>query len=344
MNNNIIALRMQRQSLCAPISQAHYDALYRDLQPGYNVYWNGFGNPPSLSFRADFDDMEYNRTRQETRALIKLRLVGGNLGWIAPQDLALFSALYRKPLTKPTSRQLALLELIERQGPLTIAQMKEETGMLVKEITPALHRLQEAFLVYEDQNEGQNDRAWYAFGEMFPDADLAAFTRQQALQTALQRVCFRMVWLSAEMAKNYLKLPAKEIALALEALVAEGVLLAQDGGFLLACDAPLLQKALTPPPKCVFALHRNDILVRCDEPALKAAYPHDYPDTLYYLLIDGRWQGAVVGKFRYTPEVSDVLLDLPEAEAEQRKEEIIAAILAISKGVPPAKFCGEALR
>jgi hypothetical protein len=34
---------------------------------------------------------------------------------------------------------------------LTIQQIKEDTGLLVKEITPVLHRLQEAFLVYEDQ-------------------------------------------------------------------------------------------------------------------------------------------------------------------------------------------------
>lgn len=36
--------------------------------------------------------------------------------------------------------------------------MNEETGMLVKEITPVLHRLQEAFLIYEDQYDGEWDR------------------------------------------------------------------------------------------------------------------------------------------------------------------------------------------
>ena len=40
--------------------------------------------------------------------------------------------------------------------------------MLVKEITPVLHRLQEAFLVYEDQYDGEWDRSWYRFEEMFP--------------------------------------------------------------------------------------------------------------------------------------------------------------------------------
>ena len=48
-------------------------------------------------------------------------------------------------------------------------QLKEESGLLVKEITPALHRLQEAFLIYEDQYDGEWDRGWYRFGEFFSD-------------------------------------------------------------------------------------------------------------------------------------------------------------------------------
>jgi hypothetical protein len=41
------------------------------------------------------------------------------------------------------------------------------------------------------------------------------------------------------------------------------------------------------PTKSVFAMHRNDFLVRANEHILKERYSHDYPDTLYYLLIDG---------------------------------------------------------
>jgi hypothetical protein len=36
-------------------------------------------------------------------------------------------------------------------GGLTPQQIKEETGLLNQEIMPALHRLQEAFVVYEDR-------------------------------------------------------------------------------------------------------------------------------------------------------------------------------------------------
>ena len=122
-----------------------YIALYQDLQPGQNVYWNGFGQPPTLSFRAGFNDLEFNRERQMNRQLVKGRFAGGNLGWIMPEDMELFEALYRKELNQPTPEQLQILELIETMGPMTIQQMKEETGLLVKQITPILHDFRKLF-------------------------------------------------------------------------------------------------------------------------------------------------------------------------------------------------------
>jgi hypothetical protein len=310
--------------------------LYRDLQPGQNVYWNGFGDPPTLTYRAAFDDMEYNRKRQAARALVKVRLMGGNLGWIVAEDLELFACLYRKPLTNPSERQTQLLELLEREGPMNIGLMKEMTGLLVKEITPALHRLQEAFLIYEDQNEGQDDRAWYRFSEMFPNVDLIRYSRTDALKILLQRFAYRLVWFDAEMSKSYFKLSAKDMKSAIDALLFEGVLAERDGGYMLASDSDLSDNALV---KSVFAMHRNDFLVKSHEHTLKGAYPHDYPDTLYYLLIDGEFHGAVAGKFRYSPEVSDVRLDLPPNEAAARKSEIIEAIKRLSSK-EPEKYLG----
>ena len=55
------------------------------------------------------------------------------------------------PLTELNERQQTVLEAIQMMGGLTPQQIKEETGLLNKEIMPALHRLQEAFVVYEDQ-------------------------------------------------------------------------------------------------------------------------------------------------------------------------------------------------
>ena len=65
---------------------------------------------------------------------------------------------------------------------MNIEVMKQMTGFLVKEITPVLHRLQEAFLIYEDQNGGEWDRGWYEFSEMFPEINLEKYSRYDALK------------------------------------------------------------------------------------------------------------------------------------------------------------------
>ena len=342
----ITALRMERQFLSRRANRDEYLALYRDLQPGQNVYWNGFGDPPSLTFRADFDDIAFNRIRQARHELIKGRFSGGNLGWIIPEDLELFLALYRKPLLKPTGIQRRLLTLIEREGPLTIQMMKEETGLLVKEINPALHRLQEAFLIYEDQYDGEWNRGWYRFGEMFPDIETEKFTRLEALKIVLMRFTYRLVQIDTAMAKSFYKLPEKEIKAAVSALVADGVLIEADTGFMLKTDAELFRTYTAPAPHFVYAMHRNDILVKSNEHTLKEQFKPLYEhleydhEPLQYLLIDGEFHGVSIGHFRNGPyDLNDVVVDLPDPET--RKEEILEAVRAVNSGKTPKRFMGK---
>ena len=348
MDVKIISLRMERQCFTNKANEHEYIKLYRDTQPGQNVYWNGFGQPPTLSFRADFDDIQFNRDRQLKRKLIKGRFSGGNLGWIVPEDIELFVALYRKPLTKPTEIQRKVLELIEREGPLNIQQMKEETGLLVKEITPALHRLQEAFLIYEDQYDGEWDRGWYKFVEMFPEVILDKYTRLEALKIVLQRFAYRLVWFDTVMAKSFYKFPEKEIKLAVGDLVAEDILVASDLGYMLKSDAELLESYKPKVVNFVYAIHRNDFIYKVHEHILKEMaksmtegldYDHE---PLQYLLIDGEFHGVSVGHFRNGPyDLNDIVCDLPDAE--KRKEEIVEAIKVVNFGKLPSRFNGKDL-
>ncbi len=345
-DRKIISLRMERQGFAVQTGEEEYDALYRDLQPGMNVYWNGFGQPPVLSFRASFDDLEYNRQRQLNRSLVKGRFAGGNLGWIVPEDLELFMALYRKPLKEMTEDQRVILDLIIQQGPSNIQRIKEETGLLVKRITPALHRLQEAFLLYEDQYDGEWDRGWYRFEEMFPEADPEKYTRHEALRAVLMRFARRMVHFTAEMAKSFCRLPAKDIRAALSSLTAEGLLIEEDGGYLRAEDAEILQRYEPKEMHFVCAVHRNDFLYRAMEPELKARFlpmceglEYDH-EMLQYLLIDGKFRGAVVGHFRNGPyDLNDVIGDLPE----ERMEEIVEAVRQVNFGKRPERFLGKSI-
>ena len=348
MNEKIISLRMERQCLIKKADESEYIKLYRDMQPGQNVYWNGFGEPPTLSFRADFNDIEFNRERQLKRELIKGRFSGGNLGWIVPEDMELFIGLYRKPLTKPTADQSTILELIETSGPYTIQQIKEETGLLVKQITPILHRLQEAFLIYEDQYDGEWDRGWYRFGEMFPEVNQNRYTRHEALKIVLQRFAYRLVWFDTTMAKSFYKLPEKEIKLAVSDLVAEGILVVSDSGFMFRTDAELLETYEPKEMHFVYALHRNDYLYKSHEHILKdyakrltdgLEYDHE---PLQYLLINGEFHGASVGHFRNGPyDLNDIVCDLPDAE--ERKAEIVEAIQSVNYGKMPERFMGALL-
>lgn len=341
----LTALRMERQFLAQRANEEEYLALYRDLQPGLNVYWNGFGQPPELSFRADFDDKEFNRERQEVRELVKLRLAGGNLGWIVEEDIELFAALYRKPL-KPDANAEQILNLIHQLGPLNIQQIKEETGLLVKAITPALHKLQEAFLLYEDQYDGEWDRSWCRFEEMFPECDLEKYTRHEALKIVLQRFAYRHVLFDAEMAKSFYKLPTKEIKTAIAELVSEGVLTECAEGYLLKEDEKALNTYIPQPMRFVHAVHRNDFLYKSNEHVLKEKFKALYENLEYdheplqYLLIDGEFHGASVGHFRNGPyDLNDVVCDLPDAE--ERRDEILNAVQAVNFGKRPVRFQGK---
>lgn len=342
--NKIVSLRMERQHITHKADKSEYLPLYRDLQPGLNVYWNGFGDPPSLTFRADFDDVEFNRQRQANRSLVKARFVGGNLGWVIQDDLELFASMFYKPLNKPSERQSLLLELIECEGPLNIQQMKEETGMLVKEITPALHSLQEAFLIYEDQYDGEWDRGWYKFPEMFPDVDIKKYTKFESLKVILQRFSYRQVCFNAEMAKSFYKLPGKIIKEAIESLASEGIIERIGNGWSLKKDVELLRDYASETPKFVYAMHRNDFLVKSNEYWLKVKFKHTEHETLQYLLIDGEFHGAIVGHFRNGPyDLEDVILDLSPEEADARKADILAAVRIVNYGKSVTHYQGEGL-
>lgn len=345
MKQKINYLRMLRQHLIFPADEQEYVLLYRDMQPGYNVYWNGFGQPPTLSFRTNFDDLDFNKQRQLSRKLIKGRFCGGNLGWIEPCDLELFASLYKKDIDILSFEQQKILTLIEQMGALNIQQIKEETGYLVKEITPILHRLQEAFLIYEDQYDGEWDRGWCLFTEMFPEVDICRYTRHEALKIILKRFAYRNIAIDSKMAKSFYKLSEKEIKAAISELYDEGILAAYEDVYCLASDIEVLEALKPENMHFVYALHRNDFLVKSFEHIIKDRYnklsdglPYDH-DILQYLLIDGVFCGAVVGHFRNGPyDLNDIIC---EPGCEVRKEEILNAVKQVNFGKAPIRFMGK---
>ena len=345
----VIALRMERQCLTEPADKKEYALLYRDLSPGLNVHWHGFGQPPCLVYRTEFDDVAFNGRRQQKRTLVKGRFQNGNIGFIENSQMELFACLYKKPY-RPVANSDFLLDLIRREGPMNIEVMKEMSGLLVKQITPALHRLQECFLIFEDQYNGEWDRGWYQFGELFPDVDLNRYTQNEALKLVLPRLFYRFVYLNPDNAASFYGLPKKVIKAAIEELTAEGTIVPWNDGYLLAEDRTLLDRVdggCTSARKCrILALHRNDPLVRCEdypkgplqrlkEPCLEnVTIPgsvKDKSEVTQYLLIDGEIRGAVMGHFRYGPyDLHGVRLSLSEDEAAARMEELLQAVYEVN--------------
>ncbi|NLZ46958.1 MAG: hypothetical protein GX896_09745, partial [Clostridiales bacterium] len=213
-----------------------------------------------------------------------------------------------------------------------------------KEITPVLHRLQEAFLVYEDQYDGEWDRGWYKFSEMFPNVNLEKYSRVEALEILLQRFAYRQVWFDDKMAKSFYKLPLKDIKTAINSLKEKEIIIEYENGYILEGDADTIKNYSQELSPCTFTLHRNDFLYRSNEHILKTLWKRSGVETLYYILIDGEFRGAAYGKFRNgPPDFSSIEVDLPNNEAIERKQEIIKSTQMLSFGKTPEKYNGENL-
>lgn len=343
----LLALRLVRQGLAQPTGSMEYDALFRRLSPVLPIYWCCPGQPPSLPGRVDFDDGAYCFGKRGKREIIKGRFQNGNIAYILADELPLFAAAYRKEGTLSFEAE-ALLGLLAREGPMNIGLMKESTGLLVKQITPLLHRLQCQFLLFEDQQDNEWDRPWFLMREVFPDLEqeLKQWTRQTAVQALLLRFAGAMVAFDIRQACDFYHFPLKEVRQALATLTQAGKLLETEAGYLLPADRDLLEQGSGDPAPSVFVLHRNDFLVKAEESKLKEHWKRDGLDTLYYILVDGEIRGAVFGKFHNGPfEVEDIRLELPPAQAEARKQEVLQALDRVcpSTQSPARNYMGKSL-
>jgi len=335
----IRALRLERQQLIIPVSsEEEYDSLFRKMSPVFTPYWCCPGSPPELCLRAAFDDSAYCFRKRSDRQIVKGRFQNGSVAYIFADELPLYAAVYRK-LPPDTREARTILELLEREGPLTVQLIKEFTGMLVKEITPVLHKLQAAFLVFEDQSDNEWDRAWYLFGQVFPEAKLESFSREKAMERLTLQFAFLHVRIDALMLRSFYRFSLKESRGLLEKLAVEGKLWFDGTGYLLFEDREQLEQIQKLPEKSVFVLNRNDFLVRSNEHILTERFPArktEKLDVLYYLLIDGEFGGAVYGRFHNGPfEVEDIVAP----GMQEREEEILAALYRVSDPVKSPVRC-----
>ncbi len=346
--SDMISLRMKRQYLSASVSREEYDQLFINMSPVPTMYWTRPGDPPTLPAHVDFDDYDYNSRRRSRRDILKGRFAGGTISYVTKEDLELFGCLYRKEVSRYSQVQTEIIELFQQEGPMNIKLIKELTGLLVKGITPQLHKLQEAFVVYEDQLDNEWDRGWYLFESEFPEVDLNRFTKIEALKNLLPRVIKLLVFAELDQLKSYYRLPIKLIEKAVLELLNDGVLVLTElegkTGYMLMEDKEYLKESNVDPYQSrIILLQKNDFLSRAYAEQIKRAFVSEW-SSMYYILIDGEFHGVVNGTFKFGPHVvEDIMLDLSEKEKQLRREESIEAVYQeFDKTVSPVKrYCGE---
>jgi len=326
----VVAARLAAQGFVPQCSGLDdYISLFRKLQPASPPAFSYPGSPPTLIGRTEFHEEPIISRMRARREVVKGRFLRGTVGYVLATDLEHYGNAFRRPIAAPNSVQLDVLHAVRHTGPLTPRQIREETEYMSKEIGPALSRLQQAFLVYEDQVETDWERGWYGFESEWPEVEINDECRPAALRVVLKRFVDAMVFATLEQIRDWSGLRVKDIQQFLTDGERSGDLIPADvpglGQGSMSADAlPLKRSAV---PKHVVMLPASDIVIRAHKSEFKRRFGG--LEILQYLLIDGELIGAVCGHWRIGPhDVDDVVVQLPVAECAERREEILAAVRA----------------
>ncbi len=238
-----------------------------------------------------------------------------------------------------------ILATIRQSGGISKDQLKEELPYTAKEITAALKKMQEAFLVYEEQIDSDWNTGWFDFA-----TEWFTIEHEQGLDAAISEMLLTFldafVFATVAQMKSWSQLKNTLIEKGLQRLLAEKrvINVKIDGlgeGIIRSEDTDLPHQEA---PASVFMLDQSDFFVRAYLDELKQAYKGR--EVLQYLLIDGEFKGAVLGHWRIGPhDIEDIELQLERTEAANRQDEIVAAIRKgyTAESTNILRFNGDAL-
>lgn len=89
-----------------------------------------------------------------------------------------------------------ILQTLKYEGPLSPRQLAAESGVRHKELMPGLHRLQQAFLVCEDQEDDNWERPFGLFAAEWPGVDPGALQWEEAAAEVVKRLLYSQVFLA----------------------------------------------------------------------------------------------------------------------------------------------------
>lgn len=340
---------LKRQNLIERKDDADYERCFRMMSPVPTLNWTAPGEPPIIQYRFNIDDRTLNNYNRANRNIIKGRFRGGNVGYIYADELPLFMAAYKKEINRITEIDDIVLTTIKHEGAMNIRMIKEITGLLTKQISPSLQKLQKAFIVFEDQVDNEGDRAWYILDEEFYDMGLNKYSHEEAIEEIILRFAYLNVFFDEMMIKSFTRFSNKNIKTALITLTEKGRLLkaaaCEKEGYILKEDLEEINNCNKEISDDILILDLNDYLVKSNEIDLKKKFPRKKPYlTLHYILKKGEFIGALLGHFRFGPnDLEDVMLDLAKSDIIKFRSRIINAIEKIYKPTDTLlkRYCGE---
>lgn len=324
---SILSHRLRRHGLLSPArDEKEYIDLVRRLQPVTPVARDMPGAPPRLMHRCRGDDRPLADGLRGRQELLKGRFSSGRIGYVLAADFELYAAAFRRPLKSLNSVQDRVLQALGYHDGLSPRQLRLETELQHKKLMPALHRLQEAFLVFEDQSDSGWDRLWSLPGSAHPEVDLDRQSWEEAAMAVIRRFLQSHVFATFQQLKSWSGFTARGLATVLAQLEGEGLAPVQVEGMGEGWTC-VEDRGLEPArmDESVFLLHQGDPMVLPHTAELKERF--EGLEVLAYLLIDGELTGAVCGHWRIGPhDVEDIVLTLPRRERMRRKDEVVKEV------------------
>ncbi len=235
--------------------------------------------------------------------MVKSRFQHGNVGYVPTDEMPLFTGAFKK-FKSLSWDDSAVLETLQREGPLQKKDLGEMSGVKGKTLTAALQNLQANFLAFEQQLETEWDNPWGAIETEHPEWLEGVPGQFEARLEVIKRFTHAHIFSSAQEVKDWSGFTGKDVTVLLEELVVLGhlekALVEGWGEHYLSTDfedAPLEPH--------VAILDSGDFLATAQVSYLKAVYPK--MPVLKYILIDGEICGLVEGRWGINPfDVTDV--------------------------------------
>lgn len=330
----VLSARLQRHGLLHPTGdEAGYLELFGRLQPVAPEANSYPGSPPRLQHRttADVGDADVADGLRARRQLVKGRFHGGTVAYVRVDDLPLFAAAYRQPLTGLDARQEAAVRALTYAGPLSPRQLREETGLGHRPLMAAVHRLERAFIICEDQTDDAWDRPLHLVEREFPDLWSAGPSADDAVAALVLRLLTVQVFATTAQLASGCGLGKRRTAQAVARLAETGRIEAAElepapegendvgPGWCIPDDA---MEDGADAADMVRVLHVRDPLVRPQLDELTERFKGR--EVLQYLLIGNDIHGAACGHWRIkTHDIDDVVF--PES-LDSYRAEVLAAL------------------